>query len=310
MKMTRVGLLIVSACLAAACTTTRTPAPIVDLMSGEQTAETAVPAGFHKVEKGETLNAISRKYGQELDDLIAWNNLADPNAVSVGQVLRVQAEGRQAVDGAQVEMGSVTTSGVVIQSLDGSGQPAPLADAATKEAPFHKITPIGAKEPYSNATMTAMATDVSPTEVTSISAANEIQPSLMADTRLAARNVEGVSWIWPADGAILSTFHDKKKGIDIGGKAGDPVSAAAAGKVIYAGTMNGYGKLVIIKHSNDLLSAYAHNQQILVNQKQKVAQGQQIAKMGNTGSAVVQSHFEIRRHGKPIDPARFLPIAR
>ena len=115
--------------------------------------------------------------------------------------------------------------------------------------------------------------------------------------------------MWPANGKLLGTFSEGgNKGIDINGKAGDPVLAAGAGKVVYSGTgLRGYGKLGIVKHNNTYLTAYAHNQNLLVKEGQSVTKGQKIAEMGNTDADQVKLHFEIRRQGKPIDPLKQLP---
>ncbi|MGB6054799.1 MAG: peptidoglycan DD-metalloendopeptidase family protein, partial [Burkholderiaceae bacterium] len=119
---------------------------------------------------------------------------------------------------------------------------------------------------------------------------------------------EGVAWIWPTDGKVIAGFDDGKKGIDIAGKSGQPIVAAGAGKVMYAGSgIRGYGNLVIIKHTNNLLSAYAHNKTILVKEGQTISKGQKIAEMGNSDADSVRLHFEIRRQGKPVDPAKYLP---
>jgi len=118
-----------------------------------------------------------------------------------------------------------------------------------------------------------------------------------------------VAWIWPARGTTLAGFDElKNKGVDIAGRAGDPVLAAADGRVVYAGSgLRGYGNLVILKHNNTYLTAYAHNQSLLVKEDQAVKQGQKIAEMGSTDADRVKLHFEIRRQGKPVDPARYLP---
>ena len=121
-----------------------------------------------------------------------------------------------------------------------------------------------------------------------------------------------LDWAWPAKGRIVAGFSDTAnlKGIDIAGNAGDPVVATAPGKVVYAGSgLRGYGKLIIIKHNKTYLSAYAHNRDILVKEGQQVARGQKIAEMGNSDADAVKLHFEIRRLGKPMDPARYLPPA-
>ena len=128
--------------------------------------------------------------------------------------------------------------------------------------------------------------------------------SRAADT---AAPEEAVSWGWPADGKLMGPYDESKKGIDIGGKSGQQVMAAANGKVLYAGTMRGYGNLVIVKHTNTLLSAYAHNKSILVKEGQPVTKGQPIAEMGDSDTDSVKLHFEVRQQGKPVDPTKFLP---
>ena len=114
---------------------------------------------------------------------------------------------------------------------------------------------------------------------------------------------------WPASGNLIAVFDDlKNKGIDISGKTGDPVYAAADGRVVYAGAgLRGYGNLVIVKHSNNFLTAYAHNQSLLVREDQSVKRGQKIAEMGISDSETVKLHFEIRKQGKPVDPVKLLP---
>jgi lipoprotein NlpD len=123
---------------------------------------------------------------------------------------------------------------------------------------------------------------------------------------------EALNFMWPSGGQVLAGFDDpKNKGLDLGGKAGDPVMAAADGRVVYAGSgLRGYGNLVILKHNNVFLTAYAHNQSLLVKEDQVVKRGQKIAEMGNTDTDQVKLHFEIRRQGKPVDPARYLPATR
>jgi lipoprotein NlpD len=114
--------------------------------------------------------------------------------------------------------------------------------------------------------------------------------------------------MWPIKGKVLSSFNEASKGVDIGGRKGAPVLAAAGGRVVYAGAgLRGYGKLVIIKHNNTWLSAYAHNDNILVKEQQDVRKGQKIAEMGASDADQVKLHFEVRRNGKPVDPAKVLP---
>lgn len=126
---------------------------------------------------------------------------------------------------------------------------------------------------------------------------------------LAVDNEGEPDWAWPAAGSVLSGFDEsKQKGLAIAGKAGDPVLAAADGRVVYAGAgLRGYGNLVIVKHNNTYLTAYAHNQALMVKEDQAVRRGQKIAEMGSSDADRVQLHFEIRRQGKPVDPSRLLP---
>jgi lipoprotein NlpD len=130
-----------------------------------------------------------------------------------------------------------------------------------------------------------------------------------APTPAPSANDEGLGFSWPASGSVIGGFDEaKNKGLDIGGKAGDPVQAAADGQVVYAGAgLRGYGNLIILKHNNTFLTAYAHNQALLVKEDQKVRKGQKIAEMGKTDADRVKLHFEIRRQGKPVDPAKYLP---
>ena len=137
-----------------------------------------------------------------------------------------------------------------------------------------------------------------PSDATSTAKASASSPAV-ADTP---------SFAWPANGQVIAGFDEaKNKGIDIAGKAGDPVLAASDGQVVYAGAgLRGYGNLVIVKHNNTYLTAYAHNQKLLVKEDQKVGRGEKIAEMGSTDADRVKLHFEVRRQGKPVDPAKFL----
>ena len=125
----------------------------------------------------------------------------------------------------------------------------------------------------------------------------------------AAKGADDVDFIWPASGSLIAGFDEQRnKGYDISGKAGDSVVAAADGRVVYAGAgLRGYGNLIILKHNNTYLTAYAHNQSLMVKEDQSVKKGQKIAEMGSTDADRVKLHFEVRRQGKPVDPSRYLP---
>ncbi|MDA7416325.1 peptidoglycan DD-metalloendopeptidase family protein [Xenophilus arseniciresistens] len=168
------------------------------------------------------------------------------------------------------------------------------------------VATAAAPAPAPAAASPAAAAAPAPTEVAKPSA--PVATASVASPASASGD-ENVGWIWPAQGSLLAGFDEaKNKGYDIGGKAGDPVVAAADGQVVYAGAgLRGYGNLIILKHNNTYLTAYAHNRSLLVKEDQRVRRGQQIAEMGNSDADRVKLHFEIRRQGKPVDPSRYLP---
>jgi lipoprotein NlpD len=120
----------------------------------------------------------------------------------------------------------------------------------------------------------------------------------------------GLKWLWPTQGQVIGTYWQGRKGIDIAGRAGQPVRAAAPGRVVYSGSgLKGYGQLIIINHDRGYLTAYAHNRRLLVQEGEQVRAGQDIAELGDSGTNRAKLHFEIRRNGKPVDPLRYLPKA-
>ena len=158
-------------------------------------------------------------------------------------------------------------------------------------------------------------TPASGAAVPSVASVGEARPATGVPVAAAARPGDAaedeVPWAWPTAGAptVLAGFDESRnKGLDIGGKAGDPVMASADGRVVYAGAgLRGYGNLIILKHNNTYLTAYAHNQALLVKEDQNVRKGQKIAEMGNSDADRVKLHFEIRKQGKPVDPSKYLP---
>jgi lipoprotein NlpD len=149
------------------------------------------------------------------------------------------------------------------------------------------------------------ATQVQPGQASS-AAARPVTPAAAAEP---VANESGLSWIWPVPGPVIAGFDEvKNKGLDLGGTAGEPVLAAADGRVVYVGAgLRGYGNLIILKHNNTYLTAYAHNKTLLVKEDQAVRKGQKIAEMGNSDADRVKLHFEVRRQGKPVDPVKYLP---
>jgi lipoprotein NlpD len=154
------------------------------------------------------------------------------------------------------------------------------------------------------------APSAAPPTAPAVAPAVTAPPASAASTPAASGEGDKLDWTWPAKGRIVAGFSETAnlKGIDIAGTAGEAVRASAPGRVVYAGSgLRGYGKLIIIKHNGTYLSAYAHNREILVKEGQQVTRGQKIAEMGNSDADQVKLHFEIRRHGKPIDPTKYLP---
>ena len=241
-------------------------------------AENAGKPGYYTVKPGDTLIRIALESGQNWRDIASWNTLENPNLIEVGQVVRV------------VPPASEATPGVVVKPL-GAPRLEPRPSAAANPA---DVRPASAARPATPASSSATPAPATPP---------------VAATSVDAREGEEPNWGWPASGPVLANFEEgRNKGLTIGGKAGDPVVSAADGRVVYAGSgLRGYGNLVIVKHSADFLTAYAHNQTLLVKEDQAVKRGQKIAEMGSTDAERVQLHFEIRKKGKPPDPARQLP---
>jgi lipoprotein NlpD len=258
-------------------------------------AENAGKPGYYTVKPGDTLIRIALDSGQNWRDVARWNNIDNPNVVEAGQVLRVLPP---AADATAVTARPVPGAGrVETKPLDpkaGATGAAPVQPAvATASAPSQPAA--AAAQPATSAP----------------SAAATVSPATSAAAAAPAASVaaEDVVWAWPAAGAVIAGFDEgRNRGLTIAGKAGDPVLAAGDGRVIYAGSsLRGYGNLVIVKHNELYLTAYAHNQTLLVKDDQPVRRGQKIAEMGSTDAERVQLHFEIRRQGKPIDPAKLLP---
>jgi lipoprotein NlpD len=241
--------------------------------------------GYYTVKPGDTLVRIALDNGQNWKDLTRWNGLDNPNLIEVGQVLRVAPPG---VDPAPAGARPVSAAKVESKPLEtrAASAPAPAGSGASTAASAASSASGAASAAASAAAASAAAVAVVP---------------LQGDDALA--------WMWPASGPVTTVFDEvKSKGLAIAGKAGDPVLAAADGRVVYAGSgLRGYGNLVIVKHNATYLTAYAHNQSLLVKEDQAVRRGQKIAEMGSTDAERVQLHFEIRKLGKPIDPAKLLP---
>jgi lipoprotein NlpD len=256
------------------------------------TASAAVAKpGEYVVKPGDTLIRIGLETGQNWRDIVRWNNLDNPNVIEVGQVLRVVPPPNEATAAA-------------VRPAAGAAEVRPIEPRTAAAAPSAAPPGGAVTQPVGPSTTVAAAPPAAPATPAPSGAATP------APAAAPARDPdEDIAWGWPAAGPVATAFDEaRNKGIAITGRAGDPVLAAADGRVVYAGAgLRGYGNLVIVKHNNTYLSAYAHNQALLVKEDQAVRRGQKIAEMGSTDADRVQLHFEIRRQGRPVDPSRLLP---
>ena len=271
----------------------------------------------YKVNKGDTMFLIAYLAGIDVKELAALNNMTEPYSLSLGQTLKISNCGTK----------TVTTTVPVKQPVAATT----TTTAATLEAPAITYTP-GANGTQmgsdgtiigpikSGAGVANSAPAMVPVATTPVApATTPSAPTTPVDNtnstpinaNVVAPIASNVAWQWPTSGNIIQGFSNTdggNKGIDISGSRGQAVKAAASGRVVYAGNaLRGYGNLIIIKHNDDFLSAYAHNDKILVTDQQEVKAGQEIAKMGSSGTNTVKLHFEIRYKGKSVDPIRYLP---
>ncbi|HEX8963469.1 MAG TPA: peptidoglycan DD-metalloendopeptidase family protein [Rhodocyclaceae bacterium] len=278
------------------------PAPVLErtVASTETTASrpgTPVPVGgdWYTVKKGDTLYSIALEHGRDYKDVAAWNNIDNPNRIRVGQQLRVSPpEGEEPI--------------AVAKPIQMDAAPAAAKPPAGANTDSFKREPKGGVVAYSDDALARMR---EPAQQKPAEKPAEKQPPV-AEKAPPPAGEDAVDWTWPAPGKTVAGYSESgpaiNKGIDIAGKAGDPVYAAAAGKVVYVGSgLRGYGNLVIVRHNASYLSAYAHNSKILVKETQTVAKGQKIAEIGSSDADQAGLHFEIRRLGKPVDPLNYLP---
>ena len=251
----------------------------------------------YTVKRGDTLFYIAWITGNDFRDLAQRNNIAAPYSLNVGQQLQVAngtgapITGGNAVTAADATAGGVSTppSGSQMTAATVAHQPVITYSEDSGTQSEGKMLPSSGK--------TAATTTVPVTAPTVSSTTDSTTPV--------------GSWRWPTDGKIIDNFSASEggnKGIDIAGSRGQSVVSTASGRVVYAGNaLRGYGNLIIIKHNDDYLSAYAHNDTMLVREQQEVKAGQKIATMGSTGTSSVRLHFEIRYKGKSVNPLRYLP---
>ena len=278
------------ALLAGGCASTKSGAPVVERvsMAPKAPAKTRKDGDWrpqiYTVQKGDTLCGIALEHGFDYKEVAEWNGIEPPYTIRIGQSVKL----------------NTSQQTVVVTPLK-SG-----AAAQAGEAPLLKTQPRAVKQPYSEQ---AEKEPTAKPELQDKPAPAELPAEKKEVVQI--EDDERVEWNWPAAGKVIAPFSEASssgKGLDIGGKSGQPVLAAGPGKVVYSGSgLRGYGKLVIIKHNKTYLSAYAHNRNLLVKEGQSVSRGQKIAEMGDSDADQVKLHFEIRRFGKPVDPIKYLP---
>lgn len=282
------GWCVVVACCLTACASQapHKPAPVV---SGKTTsvrtsslgaARKAMPGEVYVVKKGDTLSLIAGSRKLSVNQLATLNNLRVPYRLYIGQKLKLS----EADSPGQVEVTPYQDTAVSIAPVKVENKPIEALPVLAK--------PIKLPEP-----------DAKPVSLNSSSAAeSDSSPVVKKDNTKSVTN-----WLWPVKGMVLRKFGGGSKGIDIGGQSGQAIAAAADGLVVYSGDkLKGYGNMIIIKHSDDFLSAYAHNSQLLVRENDRVKAGAHIADMGVTESGSAALHFEIRYKGKSVDPLQYL----
>ncbi len=289
------------------------PAPVVN-KSPQTKKQTPPSSGATKndwrpntylVKKGDTLYSISLAHGYYYKDIAAANNIRDPYPINIGQTLDFSSLNTNNTAAKTTASNTENEDGVVITPIDINDSGA-VVSVVTPVLTGPKAT----REPYSLEALNRQTVTSKPT--TKPTVANKVTPTIestQTTTTVKPVTTSNTGWAWPTEGKVTSRFNPaRNKGIDIAGKKGQTIKAAASGKVIYTGSdLRGYGKLVIIKHNKTFLSVYAHNSKITIKEGQAVKAGQKIAEMGNSDTNAVKLHFEIRKQGKSIDPAQYLP---
>ncbi len=298
MKQTHLLALFTLIILLSACSADKYRAPVYERGKTDATQESASGEKdwrpeVYVVQKGDTMYGIAFNYGFDYHELAELNGIKDPSVISIGQKIRL-FPGRASSDSPQT---------IVVKPIEN----------LVKEQP--KLV----KYSYSEKAL-AMAEgiqDVPGPVVTTISNAESkpavVKPAVKPEPATVSVGDADLTWGLPAQGKVITQFSEaaNRKGIDIAGKLGQPVMASAPGKVVYSGSgLRGYGKLIIIKHNSTYLTAYAHNDKILVKEGDSITRGQKIAEMGSTDADRVKLHFELRRLGKPVDPAKYLPLEK
>jgi len=247
------------------------------------------------VQKGDTLYSIAFDNGVDYRELAEQNNIENPSAIQIGQQIKLLAAEESTSEKTHVEPRS--SGGNISVAQPQKNQPKVIKLAYSEQA-------VAQIEKMQQEQGDVVVAKVPPVIVKQPLEAESTAPNVADDS---------MDWGMPTKGRLIAEYSESanRKGVDIAGAKGQAVMASAAGKVVYSGSgLRGYGKLVIIKHNKTYLSAYAHNEQILVKEGQTVSKGQKIAEMGNSDADQVKLHFEIRKFGKPVDPAKFINFSK
>ena len=257
--------------------------------------------GTYMVNRGDTLYSISWRYGLDYREVAKWNNVNERFQIFPGQVLQLTSP--SSATGTRVASATISPVSSPSSQSQSSSQP----DRSTTQ---QQTQTSSNQQPVSQQPSSQRPVSQQPTPQQQSRQQTSPQPAASPPQQPVVTSGQPV-WRWPANGQIIRRFSAAEggnKGIDIAGQLGDPVVAAADGRVVYAGSgLLGYGNLVIINHNREFLSAYAHNSRILVSENDMVKAGDKIAEMGQSGTDRVQLHFEIRRNGRPVDPLVHLP---
>ncbi len=276
----------------------RAPPQAIEHAAPEHAAPVELKPGQYMVKKGDTLHGIALDHGQDYKEIAAWNNLDNPNLIKIGQILRIVppslpnegeasgAEIRPVAPPPQIETRPVKSGPDTVETL--------------------KREPKGGTQAYTNEAWAQLQKPASAIPTIPIVTPPPVKPSEPVAKPVVAADID---WIWPTSNKATTSFSEVgNKGIDFNGAVGDPVLAAASGKVtLVTNSLRGYGNLIVVKHNATYLSVYAHNSKMEVTEGQIVSKGQKIAEIGSTDSDHPNLHFEIRREGKPADPAKYLP---
>lgn len=295
----RVSVVASSLLLLSACSS-NPPAPVSSVNSKYGNVERGSFRGsYYQVKKGDTLYFIAYVTGRDVKEIIAHNRLSAPYTIYPGQTLQLWKPKYKAPSYGHAA--PVVVAKTPSKSTSTKAKPAPKPKPKPKSTAPAKKT----QAPVAQKTANKKVDQGRTKEYSQNTKSNKVVTKNASSTNKVDR------WIWPTQGRLIAGFSNSEngnKGLDIAGQRGQAVKASAAGHVVYAGNaLRGYGNLVIIKHSDDYLSAYAHNDKLLVKEKQTVKAGQKIASMGSSGAKSVRLHFEIRYKGKSVNPMRYLP---